>query len=399
MGGEISLTLQQRQDWKNIVHRCFRCGYCKFTNDFSEFNCPSYKKYRFETYSTGGRLWLIYGILSGETKWSEGLANALYACTTCGNCIENCTFDKFKDFLVDIIEAARAEAVKNNFCPEKQKVLLERTENIENFNPYGEPNSDNTQLKREYDLQDDAEWVYFIGCTSNYRQKNLRDATLRFLKKANINFTVIDEHCCCSPIIRTGQINPVKDFMNYNITQINKTGAKKVITSCAGCYRTIKKDWLKMGADYDFEVFHTVELVKQLLDEGRIIINSEFQKTVTYHDPCHLGRHVGMYETPREVYNKIPGIKLVEMRRNRENAWCCGAGGGVKIGYPEWSLEISKERLEEAKETGASVVSSVCPFCRTNLSDANEKYNMDFEVIDLIEILDKLDIDINKKNF
>jgi len=324
---------------------------------------------------------------------------ALYACTTCGNCTENCRFDKFKDFLVDIIEAARVEAVENGFCPEKQKVLLERTENIENFNPYGEPNSDNTQLKREYDLQDDAEWVYFIGCTSNYRQKNLRDATLRFLKKANINFTVIDEHCCCSPIIRTGQINPIKDFMNYNITQINKTGAKKVITSCAGCYRTIKKDWLKMGADYDFEVFHTVELVKQLLDEGRIIFNSEFQKTVTYHDPCHLGRHVGMYETPREVYNKIPGIKLVEMRRNRENAWCCGAGGGVKIGYPEWSLEISKERLEEAKETGASVVSSVCPFCRTNLSDANEKYNMDFEVIDLIEILDKLDIDINKKNF
>ncbi|MBA7627589.1 Lactate utilization protein A [subsurface metagenome] len=399
MGGESIITLSEKQDWRDIVHRCFRCGYCKFTHEYSDFNCPSYKKYRFETYSTGGRLWLIYGILSGETKWSEGLANALYACTTCGNCTENCRFDKFKDFLVDIIEAARVEAVENGFCPEKQKVLLERTENIENFNPYGEPNSDNTQLKREYDLQDDAEWVYFIGCTSNYRQKNLRDATLRFLKKANINFTVIDEHCCCSPIIRTGQINPIKDFMNYNITQINKTGAKKVITSCAGCYRTIKKDWLKMGADYDFEVFHTVELVKQLLDEGRIIFNSEFQKTVTYHDPCHLGRHVGMYETPREVYNKIPGIKLVEMRRNRENAWCCGAGGGVKIGYPEWSLEISKERLEEAKETGASVVSSVCPFCRTNLSDANEKYNMDFEVIDLIEILDKLDIDINKKNF
>ena len=396
MGGEIRLTLDQRQDWKDIVHRCFRCGYCKFTTDFSEFNCPSYKKYRFETYSTGGRLWLIYGVLSGETKWSEGLANALYACTTCGNCTENCRFDKFKDFLVDIIEVARALAVENNFCPEGQKVLLERTENLDYFNPYGELNSDNTELKRKYDLPDEAEWVYFIGCTSNYRQKNLRDATLKFLKKANIDFTLIDEHCCCSPIIRTGQIDPVKDFMNYNISQINKTGAKKVITSCAGCYRTIKKDWLKMGADYDFEVFHTVELVKQLLDEGRIIFNSEYQKTVTYHDPCHLGRHMGMYETPREVYNKIPGIKLVEMRRNRENAWCCGAGGGVKIGYPEWSVEISKERLEEAKETDASVVSSICPFCRTNLSDANEKYNMGFEVIDLIEILNDLDIDINK---
>jgi len=101
-----------------------------------------------------------------------------------------------------------------------------------------------------------------------------------------------------------------------------------------------------------------------------------------------------IYEIPREVYKQIPGIKLVEMKRNRENAWCCGAGGGVKIGFPAWSVEISKERLEEAKTTGASVVSSVCPFCRTNLSDANDNFEMDFEVIDLIEIIDKLDFEI-----
>ncbi len=390
------MTLEQKQDWKDIVHRCFRYGYCKFTEDFSDFNCPSYKNFRFETYSTGGRLWLIYGILSGEIKLNEGAVNAIYACSTCGNCTENCRFDRFKDFLVDFIEAGRALAVEKGFCPEKQKVLLERTENPNMFNPYGEPNSDNTKLKEKYNLSDEAEWVYFIGCTSNYRQKDLRDATIRFLKKANIDFTLIDEHCCCSPLLRTGQTKPVKDFMNYNIDQINRTGAKKVITSCDGCYRTIKKDWLKLDADYGFEVYHTVELIKKLLDEDKISINSEFQKTVTYHDPCHLGRHMGMYEIPREVYKKIPGINLVEMRRNRGNAWCCGAGGGVKIGYPEWSVDISRERLEEAKETGASVISSICPFCRTNLSDANEKYKMDFEVIDLLEILDKLEIDINK---
>ena len=396
MGGESIITLTEKQDWKDIVHRCFRCGYCKFTHEYSDFNCPSYKKYRFETYSTGGRLWLIYGVISGEIQWNEGIANVIYACSTCGNCTENCRFEKFNDFLVDIIEVARAEAVKNGFCPEKQKALLERTENTEYYNPYGEKNSDNTELKKKYNLPDNAEWVYFIGCTSNYRQQNLRDATLRFLKKAKIDFTLIDEHCCCSPIIRTGQIKPANDFINYNVAQIKNAGATKIITSCAGCYRTIKKDWSKFGADYDFEVFHTVELVKQLLDEDRLKIISEYKNTVTYHDPCHLGRHVGMYEIPREVYNKIPGIKLVEMRRNRENAWCCGAGGGVKIGYPEWSLEVSQERLEEAKQTGASVISSICPFCRTNLSDANEKYDMGFEVIDLIEILDKLDIDINK---
>jgi Fe-S oxidoreductase len=394
LGGEIKITLKVEQDWKDIVHRCFRCGYCKFTHEFLDINCPSYKKYKFETYSAGGRLWLIYSLISGELNWSDSIANVLYACPTCGNCTENCRFDKFNDFLVDFIEAARIEAVENGYCPEKQKALIERTTNPKNFNPYGEVNSNNQDLKEKYNLPDNAEWVYYIGCTSNYRQKNLRDATIRFLKKANINFTLIDEHCCCSPIIRTGQISPVKDFINYNIAQIQNSGAKKVITSCAGCYRTIKKDWLKFGIDYDFEVYHTIDLVKKFLDEGKINFKAEFNKRITYHDPCHLGRHMGVYEPPRDVLKKIPGVDLVEMKRNKENAWCCGAGGGVKIGYPEWSVEISGERLEEAKKTNASIVTSVCPFCRTNLSDANEKYNMDFEVIDIIEILDKLDYEI-----
>jgi len=389
------MTLKIEQDWKDILHRCFRCGYCKFTHDYSDFNCPSYKKHRFETYSTGGRLWLIYGLISEEIPWSQGVANVLYACSTCGNCMENCRFVKFNDFLVDIIEAARAEAVINGFCPEKQKALIERMENSEMHNPYGEQNSDNEDLKKLYSLSDKAEWVYYIGCTSNYRQLDLRDATLRFLKKSGIDFTLVDEHCCCSPVIRTGQIKSVKDFINHNLTQINKTGATKIITSCAGCYRTLKKDWVKYDADYNFQVYHTVELIKKLLEEKKLKFKSEYNKTVTYHDPCHLGRHMGIYDIPREIYKQIPGLKLVEMKRNRENAWCCGAGGGVKIGYPEWSVEMSKERLEEAKMTDASVISSVCPFCKTNLSDANNKFNMDFEVIDLIEILDDVEFEIS----
>jgi Fe-S oxidoreductase len=390
------MTVQTEQDWKDIIHRCFRCGYCKFTHDYSDFNCPSYKKFRFETYSTGGRLWLAFGAINGDIEWSEGLANVLYACPTCGNCMENCRFDKFNFLLVDFIEAARAEANKQGFCPENQKFLLERTTNEAYFNPYAEENSDNEDLKKKYNLPDEAEWVYFIGCTSNYRQKNLRDATLRFLKKVGVDFTLIDEHCCTSPLIRTGQISPAKDFMNYNIQKIKEVGANKVITSCAGCYRTLKMDFAKHDAEHDLEIIHTSELILQLLKEEKLKFTSEFDRVVTYHDPCHLGRHSGLYEEPREVYKQIPGIEFVEMKRNRENAWCCGAGGGVKIGYPEWSIEISKERLEEAQETGASIVSSTCPFCRTNLSDANEAFNMGFEVLDLVEIIDQLEYEINE---
>ncbi|MFX1353131.1 MAG: (Fe-S)-binding protein [Promethearchaeota archaeon] len=394
MGGELIISINKEQDWKNIIHRCFRCGYCKFTHIYDDFNCPSYKKYRFETYSTGGRLWLVYGIISGELSWNSNIANVIYACTTCGNCTENCRFDKFNDFLVDFIESAREEAVKNGFCPEKQKILLERTKNPDMFNPYGESNSDNEELKRKYELPDNAEWVYFIGCTSNYRQANLRDATIRLLKNAKVDFTLIDEHCCCSPIIRTGQTEPIEDFINYNLTQIRRVGASKIITSCAGCYRTIRKDWLKYGAELNLEVFHTIELIKKYLEENKLKFKSEYKKILTYHDPCHLGRHIGMYDAPREVINQIPGTTLVEMKRNKENAWCCGAGGGVKIGYPDWALEVSRERLEEAMKTGARIVISICPFCKINLSDANQKFEMNFEILDVVEIINNLDYEI-----
>ena len=394
MGGEIIISVNSEQDWKDIVHRCFRCGYCKFTADYSDFNCPSYKKYRFETYSTGGRMWTIYGLISGEIPWNNAVANVLYACSTCGNCMENCKFDKFKDFLIDFIEAARKEAYLQGFCPEKQKALLERIEDTKMYNPYGEKNSDNVALKREYNLPDVAEWIYFIGCTSNYRQKELRDATLRFLKKAKINFTLINEHCCCSPIIRTGQTDSVKDFISYNLMKIRETGASKIITSCAGCYRTMKSDWTKYDDSTDIEIFHTIELINNLLKEGKFNFKTELNRKITYHDPCHLGRHMKMYEVPRDILNNIPGVELIEMERNRGNAWCCGAGGGVKIGYPEWSLEIARERLEEAKKIDTTLITSACPFCRTNLNDANKEFEMGFEILDIIEIIDNLDYDI-----
>ncbi len=388
------MAIQEEQDWRDIIHRCFRCGYCKFTYDFIDFNCPSYKKHRFESYSTGGRIWLIYGLMTGELHWSPSAVNVLYSCSTCGNCMENCRFDKFNHFIVDFIEAGRLEAVKRGFCPEKQKFLIERISNTKMYNPYGENNSDNEALKKEYNLSDKAEWVYYIGCTSNYRQRELRDATLRLLKKLSINFTLIDEHCCTSPLLRTGQIEIVNEFITHNISKIRNSGAIKVVTSCAGCYRTFKSDYKKFGEELGFEVYHTGELIKTLLEEGKITIKSKYERIITYHDPCHLGRHMGTYEIPREIINAIPDVKFVEMKRNKENAWCCGAGGGVKIGYPDWAIEISKERLEEAKETGATVITSMCPFCKTNLSDANDKFNMGFEIIDLIEILDQLEIEI-----
>jgi heterodisulfide reductase subunit D len=390
---EVDDSLLGKEFLKMALDRCIKCSTCKYGYKTFDKTCPSGEKFLFESYWASGRIRIIRGVLSGELEWSDELKDPIFACPTCGACMDSCQAPH-ADYIVDIIEALRELAVRHIRPADRQELLVSRCE--ENCNPYGEENSDNEELKKKYNLPDKAEWVYFIGCTSNYRQQSLRDATLRFLKKANIDFTLIDEHCCTSPMIRTGQTSIVKEYMKYNITQIEKTGASKVITSCAGCYRTLKRDFERFGEHYNFEVIHSLELVKQLMDEGNIKFKSSYNKTVTYHDPCHLGRHMGIYELPREVYRRIPGLNLVEMKRNRNFAWCCGAGGGVKIGYPDWSVEISKERLEEANETEAEVVSSTCPFCRTNLSDAAEKYEFDLQILDLMEILDQLDIEILK---
>jgi len=374
---------------------CIKCSTCKYSYKDFQKSCPSGEKFLFESFWASGRIRTMRGVLLGELEWDDSLKDSIFACPTCGACAESCQAPH-ADNIVDIIETLREIAVKKIGPAKNQEKLYERLNNTDFYNPYGEKNSDNRGLKEKYNLPEKAEWVYYIGCTSNYRQKSLRDSTIRFLKKANLTFTLIDEHCCTSPLIRTGQTSLSKEYMEYNIEQIKKTGAKKVITSCAGCYRTLKKDFLKFGIDYDFEVYHTVELIKELIDQKKLQFKSRFNKIVTYHDPCHLGRHMNIYEVPREVYNQIPGLKLVEMKRNRNFAWCCGAGGGVKIGYPEWALEISKERLEEALETGATVLSSVCPFCRTNLSDANKEFNKGLEVIDLVEIIDNLDFEVKE---
>ena len=388
---EIKENLMGKEVLEMTFDRCIKCSTCKYSYKDFEKMCPSGEKFLFESYWASGRIRIIRGVLNGDLEWTEDLLDPIFACTTCGACMDACQAPH-ADYIVEMIEALRELAVKHIGPAENQKFLVTRCE--DSCNPYGDPNSDNAELKKEYDLPDKAEWVYFIGCTSNYRQTSLRDSTLRFLKKAGINFTLIDEHCCTSPMIRTGQLSIVDEYMKYNIDQIKNTGATKVITSCAGCYKTLSKDFERFGNGLEFEIYHSLELVKNLLDEKKIEFKSEFNKTVTYHDPCHLGRHMGVYELPREIYKQIPGLSLVEMKRNRNFAWCCGAGGGVKIGYPDWAIEISKDRLEEAQETGATVITSTCPFCKTNLADATTHYNFDFQVLDLMEILDQIEINV-----
>ncbi len=374
----------------STVDRCIRCNTCKYSADYFYKSCPSGEKFQFESFWASGRIKIARGILNGDIPITEELYDAVFACPTCGACEVSCQAPH-QDTIVNIIESLRELIVDSIGAPERQSKIFDRVE--EKHNPYNEPHFAVEEIKKRFALPDKAEIVYFIGCTSNYRQQAIRDATLSVLKKLEVNYTVINEYCCGSPLIRTGQVKSMKELMQHNMDELRRSGAKIILTSCAGCFRTLSKDYPKFGFEFpsDIKLLHTSQFINDYLKKHLVKWNphDEERLDVTYHDPCHLGRHMGVYEPPRELIEKIPNISLVEMERNRELAWCCGSGGGVKIGYPEWALEVATTRVEEADATGVSTIVSTCPFCKTNLGDAVKAQNSNFKVIDLIEILDE----------
>ena len=214
--------------------------------------------------------------------------------------------------------------------------------------------------------------LYFRGCTAREKQTCISQATERLLKEAGVDYrTLDDEKCCGSVLLRTGFLKEAEEQIRRN-TDVLK--GEKIITSCAGCYKTLKDDY--EGLD----VIHISQLLDKLIKEGKIKISKK-DFDVTYHDSCHLGRHGGVFDEPREVIKSV--ANLIEMENNRESSLCCGAGGGVKSAYPEIANQMAELRINQAKQTGCSTLVTPCPFCKLNLE------NDDMEVLDLTEFLVK----------
>ena len=228
-----------------------------------------------------------------------------------------------------------------------------------------------------------AKLGYFIGCTSAYRNPSTAKATISILKKLGEDYTLLDESCCGSVMERIGwKEEDVAAQMRKNIDAIVSLGVEEVIFSCAGCYRMFKEEYLR-HVDVPFKVLHVAEYLA-----SKDLKPSKLEKKITYHDPCHLGRHTKVYKAPREVLAKIPGAQFKEMPRNAETSRCCGGGGGVRSAYPELSGQIAEKRVEEAKF--ADVMVTTCPFCVNNLKVGKESSKAKVEIIDLVELIEPL---------
>ncbi|MHA1380778.1 MAG: (Fe-S)-binding protein [Candidatus Helarchaeota archaeon] len=416
------------ENYREMMERCIRCSICKWIPQIQIKSqkyasiCPSMDEYNFHNYSGGGRLITGLTILEENVPFNEKLLEVVFACTECGGCDMACKYLNNLE-LLEIIQETREELVRRGYGPlSRQKKYVENT--LKYHNPYGEPHEERFKcLPDDVEITPGAELGYFIGCTSYYRRKEIAVATARVFNKLGIEFTLLDpdEFCCGSPVYRVGELDKFKELMNENIEKIQKSGIKTLVTSCVGCYTMFKAEYPKiLKNDLPFKVIHTSELIENLMNEGKIEFTNEIPLTVTYHDPCHLGRGsepypkwngkmveviplikfpippkplrrgtYGVYDTPRNVLKKIPGIKLNEMERIKEYAYCCGAGGGVKAQFPEFAVNTAKRRVDEALSTGATTLVSCCPFCKTNLVDGIKALSSDMKFYDLLELVEQ----------
>ncbi|MFX1410215.1 MAG: (Fe-S)-binding protein [Promethearchaeota archaeon] len=353
---------------------------------------------------------VLKSILEGQIPLSKDLAEWVYQCSECGNCTEVCHMSQNPYIIlptcnwidhIKVWEALRKDLIEAGFAPlERHSTLIEYMDNDKMRNPYGEEKSKKFEWISKFpEIKDEGDLMFFGGCTMPLKQIDTLKSMMKILKASGKEIAMSKEEWCCGSIaLRIGDEKGLTDVIKHNIEVFTNKGAKVLFTACAGCYRTWKKDYPEfLGTDLPFEVKHVTEVLVDMINNNEIpfIKGEEVEKTrVTYHDPCHLGRHMDLYEIPREVLSKIPGIELVEMKRNRNNAWCCGAGGGVKSQFSELALKISKERIKEAVETGAQILTTSCPFCIGNLIDAYE--DLEPEVKEKIKVIDVIDLIASK---
>jgi Fe-S oxidoreductase len=324
--------------------------------------------------------------------------DVLWSCVTCGACVEECPVDiEHVDAIVDM---RRYEVLMESRFPSEGGLMLRNIEN--QGDPWGLGQSKRTEWTQGVDFEvpvivdtipDDIEYLYWVGCAGalDERARKGVQATARMLHRAGVTFGILGpkESCTGDPARRLGNEYLYQEQAKANIATLNGVGAKKVIATCPHCFNSIKNEYPSLGGD--FEVIHHSQLLEHLVSEGKLNPGRGYEGTVTYHDPCYLGRHNRVFDEPRSVIDAIPGVRQVEMKRCREKSFCCGAGGARMWLEETIGKRINMERTDEAFTTGADVVSTACPYCMIMLDDAVRANNKEEEVrvLDLSQLVEE----------
>ncbi|MHA1135654.1 MAG: (Fe-S)-binding protein [Candidatus Thorarchaeota archaeon] len=362
-------------DIADDIWHCMWCMMCKA-------QCTVHYHTRREEDAPEPRVHLVEQIRRGIFDWDEVSAEIVQNCTLCGLCTEWCVS---RQDIPNIMRHARADLVNIGKAP--PSVMAVDKSLKEDKNTYGKKLDERfAKLNLEGQTKSGADVVFYVGCLSSYDRVEIANDMIKILDAAGVKYTVMDDEWCCGgPAYALGLWDTAKEMAEHNKQAIEATGVKTVITTCPGCAKALRKQYPEWGIDIDAKVIHHTEYIEQLLKDGKIKLKKPLKKTMTYHDPCHLGRDLDVYDPPRDVLKKIDDATLVEMFANREKALCCGSGGGFKLTNPDTANEMGSRITREAKQVDADLMVSACPLCKESFcKDAEEK---GLEVKDLAEII------------
>jgi Fe-S oxidoreductase len=355
---------------------CFQCGLCDAVCPWNKVTKFSMRKIVREA---------TFGLTEIESE-------DVWRCTTCGRCPQQCPRDVKQ---IESGVALRRIATEYGVFPKPVSPIRTVSASlIDEGNPFGEERKKRANWAEGLSVKtftEGKEVLYFPGCYLSYdpRLKKVAIATANILNRAGVDFGILGpkENCCGESIRKTGDEELFKRLARENIKTFIDNGVKKILVSSPHCYHTFKNEYPEFMVD--FEVVHISQYLFELIHDGRIELTKEYGKKVTYHDPCYLGRHNGIYDEPREVLKKIPGLELNEMPDSRVDSLCCGGGGGrIWMETPKGE-RFSDLRLEEAMGVGAEVLVTSCPYCIANFEDSRLTLDVteNIEVKDITEII------------
>ena len=354
---------------------CIQCGKCTG-------GCPVARKTTLNIRS------MIYHMLV-EPEMDVDAHPELWDCTCCFTCVERCLKDVEP---AELIIALRGQLVESGRVPDTVGAALMAI--FRQGNPTGIAREDRANWASELEIkaaQQGCETLYFVGCIPSYDQRvqPVARALTRALIAAEVDFCTLgtDESCCGNEVRRMGEMGLFEMLVEENGELFRSVGASRIVTTSPHCFNTFKNEY---GLD-GIEIVHYTQLVAKLIEEEKLKLSGQVEKTVTYHDPCFLGKQNHVFDEPRAILNAIPGVKLVEMDRNRERSLCCEGGGG-RMWNEGTNLEerLAFQRVQEAAETGAEILAVACPFCLLTLEDAVKVQGLEerLKVMDIMELVE-----------
>jgi Fe-S oxidoreductase len=367
------------EKYRQELFDCSRCGFCRFWGWSGVENvCPTYPfTPGWETHYARGRARLAQATLDDEVEISEQFLEHAYVCTLCGSCEAHCPVGLP---LNEIFHAWRVDlAAGGHVLPEHQRMITLMRRYL---NPYG------PQMEEQVvTAPDGVSVLYYPGCTTNRMAGEIVEAVASTLDKLGVDFAVFREDTCCGiPPYEIGQMSEARYVARRTLDLIEKYEPDTLLTTCPACFKAFHTIYPEeLGLAFDFEVQHITEFLLPRVSHRM----TDLGRRVTWHDPCVLGRQLEVYDEPRELLGTIPGLEVVEMHSNRENALCCGAGGGVYFCAQRTARDAVGARLEQAEASGAQQIVTSCPNCYVRFRQGTRVHRMELQAKSLAEIIDE----------